>query len=291
MDGWSVTGASAIDESETMTSPEVSAQPESDPASYVERVRAGLERGRTLADKAWERGSGRCQRLLGAASAAFPRNPFLGLCGIADSVPLSPEQAILGYSQGLFPMDVHGKIKWNCPSPRFVLYLDQLRLSSNMRRDIRKAGFTFTFDKAPVEVVDACAARTETWLSSRLRALYLELFQLGVMHSVEAWQDGELVGGNFGMAIGRVFTGETMFHRKKDAGKAAFAHLAQHLIARGFVCVDGQHYSDHFSRFGATEVPLDRYRKTLALGLIQPASFHDKVGEVAAATPQAKLPG
>jgi leucyl/phenylalanyl-tRNA--protein transferase len=214
--------------------------------------------------------------MLGYASTRLGDNPFIGQCGVADSVPLDSVQMILCYSQGMFPLDFQGKLRWHCPDPRFVLYLDELRLSPNMRRDIRKANFTHTFDREPKAILDCCADRAQgTWLSPRLRQLYLDLFALGVMHSVETWKDGELVGGSFGMAIGRVFTGETMFHRVPEAGKSSFAHLAQHLKERGFLCIDAQSPSEHMERFGAKEISLEAYRKTLALGLVRSASFRE----------------
>jgi len=186
---------------------------------------------------------------------------------------------ILGYSQGLFPMDRAGRLRWHCPDPRFVLQLSELRLSPNMRRDIRKCNVTHTFDREPKVVLEGCADRAEgTWLSPRLRELYLELFELGVMHTIETWRDGALVGGSFGMAIGRIFTGETMFHRVPEAGKSSFAFLAQHLRDRGFACIDAQDHSDHMARFGAREVAFAEYRRILALGLIRSAQFHEGRG-------------
>jgi leucyl/phenylalanyl-tRNA--protein transferase len=228
-----------------------------------------------LLGRLYARGPTKAQRLLGSASVALSDNPLIGLCGVSDRLPLTAEQMIFGYSQGLFPMDRGGKLRWHCPEPRFVLYLSELRLSSNMRRDIRKSNFTHTFDREPRAVLDGCAeGRGDTWLSERLKQLYLELHELGVMHTIETWRDGALVGGSFGLSIGRIFTGETMFHRVPEAGKSSFAFLASHLRDRGFSCIDAQAWSEHMVRFGAKEVPLDVYRKTLALGLTRSAQFN-----------------
>lgn len=246
-------------------------------STYSDKAISQLQKGRELFRTACAGASPRARRLLGFASTQLTRNPFDGLCGVQDGVPLSAAQMILGYSQGLFPMDREGKLRWHCPDPRFVLHLDELRLSPNMRRDIRKTNFTHTFDREPRAILEGCADRAEgTWLSPRLRALYLELFDLGVMHTIETWRDGALVGGSFGVAIGRIFTGETMFHRVPDAGKASFAFLAQHLRERGFTCIDAQDHSEHMARFGARDVPFAEHRRTLALGLIRSAEFQER---------------
>jgi leucyl/phenylalanyl-tRNA---protein transferase len=234
-----------------------------------------IHKGRELLRNVCQGASPRARRLLAFASTRLTDNPFDGLCGVQDGVPLNAAQMILGYSQGLFPMDKDGKLRWHCPDPRFVLQLSELRLSPNMRRDIRKCNFSHTFDREPRAILEGCADRPQgTWLSPRLRALYLELFELGVMHTVETWKDGALVGGSFGMAIGRIFTGEAMFHRVPDAGKSSFAFLAQHLRDRGFSCIDAQDHSDHMARFGARNVPFVEHRKTLAIGLVHSAQFH-----------------
>lgn len=222
-----------------------------------------------------DKGAVRAQRLLGRASTLLPPTPLGALCGVFDSLPLTAETLLLGYSQGIYPMDFDGQLRWHCPPERFIVYLKELRISANMRRELKRVSYTVTFDQRPRQVLLACADREEgTWLSPRLQAIYLELFELGAMHSVEAWKDGELVGGSFGVSIGRVWTSESMFHRAPHAGKVQFAAVAQHLIERGFECVDGQQWSDHFARFGARDVPLAEYRSVLARGLAAPASFH-----------------
>jgi leucyl/phenylalanyl-tRNA--protein transferase len=259
-------------------------------SSYSEKVRGPLQRGRALLNRLYEGGPTKAQRILGSASTLLTPNPFVGLCGVNDRLPLTAEQMIFGYSQGLFPMDFGGKLRWHCPDPRFVLYLDDLRLSPNMRRDLRKSNFSHTFDREPRAVLDGCAERrSDTWLSERLKLLYLELFELGVMHSIETWRNGELVGGSFGVAIGQVFTGETMFHRVPEAGKSSFAYLATHLRERGFVCIDAQFPSHHMVRFGAKEVPLAEYRKNLARGLVRSARFQQARGAEAPVTVTRRL--
>jgi leucyl/phenylalanyl-tRNA--protein transferase len=248
-------------------------------SSYSQRALGKLQQGRDLLKRVYTSGPTKVQRLLGSASARLTDNPFIGLCGVNDQLPLDAAQMILGYSQGLFPLDFGDKLRWHCPDPRFVLFLDELRLSPNMRRDIRKSKFTHSFDREPQAILDGCGERrSTTWLTPRLKKVYLELFDMGVMHTIETWRDGELVGGSFGVAVGRVFTGETMFHRVPEAGKSSFCHLAAYLREQGFVCIDAQSPSDHMMRFGAKEMPFSEYRKTLAAGLARAGRF----GEVPA---------
>jgi leucyl/phenylalanyl-tRNA--protein transferase len=232
-----------------------------------------------------DKGFVRVQRALGSASTRLPPTPLGALCGVADTFPLTAENVLLGYAQGLFAMDIDGEVRWHCPPERFIIYLSELRISSNMRRELKRASYTTTFDQAPREVLDACAAGREdgiAWLSERFKNIYMELFEMGAMHTVEAWKDGVLVGGSFGVSIGRVWTSESMFYRAPHAGKVQFAAAAAHLIERGFEVVDGQMYSEHFARFGAKDVPIAEYRACLARGLANPARFHAESARPAA---------
>jgi leucyl/phenylalanyl-tRNA---protein transferase len=240
-------------------------------AEAVGKVQKAGGRLFELRDKAL----GRVQRVMGTVSTRLPPTPLGAICGVFDTFPLTAENVLLGYGQGIFAMDFDGTVRWHCPPERFVVYLKELRISANMRRELKRASYTTTFDRAPREVLDACADREEgTWLSDRFKRIYMELFEMGAMHTVEAWKDGTLVGGSFGVSIGRVWTSESMFHRAPHAGKVQFAAVAAHLTERGFDCVDGQMYSDHFARFGARDVPIEEYRQCLARGLANPATFH-----------------
>jgi leucyl/phenylalanyl-tRNA--protein transferase len=254
-------------------------------AGAVAKLKASRHRLSDLRD----RGLGKLQRGLGLAGAMLPPSPLGALCGVADALPLTAENLLLGYAQGIFAMDFDGKVRWRCPPERFVVYLSELRISTNMRRELKRASYTTSFDQAPRQVLDACADRAEgTWLSERFKRIYMELFDMGAMHTVEAWKEGELVGGSFGVSIGRIWTSESMFHRAPHAGKVQFAAVAAHLIERGYVCVDGQMYSEHFARFGAREIPIAEYRDVLARGLANPARFHAE--EPKPATPVAGPP-
>jgi leucyl/phenylalanyl-tRNA--protein transferase len=212
-------------------------------------------------------------RALGHAAAAVPEGAVGGLCGISARLPFTPEQILLGYAQGLFPVDQAGRIHWHCPDPRCVLPLAQLHVPSRIRTYLRRGLFELCFDRAPDLVLAACGDRKGTWLTRRMQDAYLALFQLGAMHTVEAWQGERLVGGAFGVALGTVFTVESMFSHENHASKLAFAQLCLQLRGRGFELIDCQYQQDHFRRFGAIELPRAEYRRRLALGLIRPAIF------------------
>jgi leucyl/phenylalanyl-tRNA--protein transferase len=239
-------------------------------SSYLRRQH---ERLRALRDK----GLNRAQRLLGRASTFMAPSVIGGMCGIFDMLPFTAENLLLGYAQGIYALDVNGVARWHCPAERFVLYLRELRLPSELRRELLQLNYTVTFDRAPRQVLEECAAGSEqqanTWLSGRFIELYMELFELGAMHTVEVWNGGALIGGSFGVSIGRVWSSEGQFERAPLAGEALFAAAAEHLLQRGFELMDVQLYSELLARFGAREVPIAEYRAALARGLVAPVSF------------------
>jgi len=238
----------------------------------VGRLRQQQDRLRALRDK----GFNRAQRLMGRATTLMAPSVIGGMCGIFDMLPFTAENLLLGYAQGIDALDEKGQARWHCPAERFVLYLSELRLAPELRRDLLELGYTVTFDRAPREVLKQCAAGRDAsnWLSERFIQLYLELFELGAMHTVEAWKDGVLVAGSFGVSIGRVWSCEGQFERAPLAAEAQFAGAAHHLLARGFELVDVQLYSEQLARLGAREVPIAEYRSALARGLVAPVSFH-----------------
>jgi leucyl/phenylalanyl-tRNA--protein transferase len=142
---------------------------------------------------------------------------------------------------------------------------------------VRSDAFTVRVDTAFKAVIDGCAApqpdRDSTWINKRIRDLYTGLYDIGYCHSVEAWQDGDLVGGLYGVSLGRAFFGESMFHLARDASKVALVHLVARLIAGGFVLLDTQFVTEHLRSFGATEVPRRRYRALLDKALTGGADF------------------
>jgi leucyl/phenylalanyl-tRNA---protein transferase len=212
-------------------------------------------------------------RALGHAAAVTKEGAIGGLCGLTAQFPFTSEQILLGYAQGMFPMEKRGSIYWHCPEPRCVVPLEHLHVPSRIKTYMRKKLFDLHFDRDAVGVLRACGDRKNTWLTRRVQDAYQALFDLGAMHTVEAWKGDRLVGGAFGVALGTVFTVESMFSHEDHASKLAFAYLCQHLVARGFTLVDCQYQQDHFERFGAVNLPRDEYRKRIALGLLNPASF------------------
>jgi len=172
---------------------------------------------------------------------------------------LSPQRIIRAYQHGIFPWFNPGEpILWWSPNPRLVLFPDQLIVSRSLRKTIRKDIFTLSSDQAFSQVMQNCAAprsqESGTWITEEMYIAYTELFQQGVAHSFEAWFDGELVGGLYGIAIGQVFFGESMFHKKTDASKVAFCCLVEHLSEWGYQLIDCQVHSNHLSSLGAEEI-------------------------------------
>jgi leucyl/phenylalanyl-tRNA---protein transferase len=220
-----------------------------------------------------QHGAGKLQRLLGRASTLLTGNPMGGECGIADGLPLTVDQMLRGYMRGLFPMDVRGRLRWRCPEPRFALPLAELRMPAGIEQAVCLDEFEFRFDGAPLEVIEACAQVPDAdWLSARLKRLYFELFELGVMHTVEAWRGGRLVGGSFGLSLGRVWTHEGRFERVPLAADAQFVHLAQDLSKRGYSCIEGQVHFDIMERLGGRYMRGDEYQSILARGFFAPAA-------------------
>lgn len=169
---------------------------------------------------------------------------------------------LTAYRNGIFPWPVSFErrhvLAWFSPDPRAVLEFDRLHISHRLARRIRTGRFAVTFDQAFPQVVAACAAprsyESGTWITSDIKRAYCELYQQGMTHSVEVWEDGELVGGLYGLAIGGYFSGESMFHRTTDASKVAFVSMAQHLQARGFTLFDVQVMTPHLASLGAIDL-------------------------------------
>lgn len=181
---------------------------------------------------------------------------------------LSPQRLINAYRQGIFPWYNPGEpILWWSPDPRLVLFPDKLNVSRSLHKTLRKQAFEIHIDRAFADVVTACAAPREesggTWITKEMRQAYQNLHSLGVAHSCEAWQEGQLVGGLYGLAIGRVFFGESMFHTKTDASKVVFVHLVRQLIAWGYRLIDCQVSSGHLLSLGAEEISRRHFQALL----------------------------
>lgn len=189
---------------------------------------------------------------------------------------LSPATLLEAYEQGIFPWpDGFGAVFWWSPDPRTVFRVGTVHRSRSLRRRMRTGGFTTTIDTAFDAVMAACAVRPRegTWITPAMRDAYGRLHRMGRAHSVEVWRDGDLVGGLYGISVGGVFTGESMFHTATDASKVALVALDEHLSARGFALIDAQLQTDHLTSMGAVEIPRAVFLDVLAEQRNAPVSF------------------
>jgi leucyl/phenylalanyl-tRNA--protein transferase len=186
---------------------------------------------------------------------------------------LSPERLLLAYREGVFPWYSDGEpIIWWSPDPRFVLFPDELKISRSMRKIIDRGVFEITFDRAFRDVIRYCGetkrpGQPGTWITDEMREAYTELHSLGYAHSAEAWRDGSLAGGLYGVSLGRCFFGESMFARESNASKAALITLVRALKERGFPLIDSQVYTPHMESLGAREIPRGEYLELLKRAL------------------------
>jgi len=181
---------------------------------------------------------------------------------------LSSQRLINAYKQGIFPWYNPGEpILWWSPNPRLVLFPEKLKVSRSLKKTIRKGHFKLTFDHAFPQVMQYCAAPRDkesgTWISEEMFIAYKQLHEQGIAHSFEAWFDDELVGGLYGVAIGQVFFGESMFHRKTDASKVAFCCLVQQLSLWGYQLIDCQVHTHHLTSLGAEEIDREHFSALL----------------------------
>jgi leucyl/phenylalanyl-tRNA--protein transferase len=187
---------------------------------------------------------------------------------LAAGGALSPRWLLAAYRRGIFPWYSEGEpILWWTPDPRLVLVPDEFHASHSLRKALRQRRFEVRADTDFAAVLRGCAAPRApapgTWITPAMQAAYLKMHELGHAHSVECWRDGRLVGGLYGMAIGRVFFGESMFARETDASKVALAHLARLLVDRGYGMIDCQMTTAHLLSLGAREIPRRRFTAAL----------------------------
>lgn len=180
---------------------------------------------------------------------------------------LTPELLIAAYSQGYFPMAEGGGIYWHWPDPRAIIPLDGVNVPRSLRQVLKKGIFETRINTAFKSVMEQCAARQSTWISGEFIQAYTELHELGKAHSVEAWHEGMLVGGLYGIALGGAFFGESMFSHMTDASKVAFVRLTDVLKSQGFILLDTQYINPHTERLGAIEIPGYHYMATLQKAL------------------------
>jgi leucyl/phenylalanyl-tRNA---protein transferase len=178
------------------------------------------------------------------------------------------------YRAGAFPMaDSYGRIEFYRSDPRSVLEFEDLHVSHSLRRVIRKGTYEVRVDEDFEGVVRACADREETWINAEIVDAYVRLHRAGKAHSVEAYKQGELVGGLYGVCLGGAFMGESMFTRVRDASKVCLVYLVEHLRKRGFSLLDCQIQNPHLARFGAREIPETEYLRRLEEALSLDRSF------------------
>ena len=203
------------------------------------------------------------------------------MAGVGQLYEITPKLLLRAYSIGMFPMAESADdptLFWVDPEERGIFPLDGLIVSKSLAKVVRSNRYEIRVDSDFDGVMDGCAGggdeRPSTWINERIRKLYYDLFRQGHVHTVEAWKDGALVGGLYGLAIGSAFFGESMFHRARDASKVALVHLVARLKACGFTLLDTQFVTSHLQTFGAVEVPQRQYHKLLEAALVGEADFN-----------------
>jgi leucyl/phenylalanyl-tRNA--protein transferase len=195
---------------------------------------------------------------------------------LAAGGDLRPERLIQAYRHGCFPWFQDGQpILWWSPDPRTVLFPSELHISRSLAKVLRQGHYRVTFDQAFADVIRACAAprsyAAETWITSPMQDAYLELHKRGVAHSVEVWRDDEMVGGLYGLAMGQLFFGESMFSRADNASKVGFVRLIERLKDWGFVLIDCQMPTEHLLSLGAQTISRTEFAGYLSRHLDQPS--------------------
>lgn len=195
-------------------------------------------------------------------------------------VELTPEVLLKAYACGIFPMAENADdpaLYWVEPEQRGIFPLEAFHVPARLARTVRTTAFEVTCDRDFDAVIDGCAEpgphRARTWINPKIRSLYRGLFDIGHCHTVEVYDDAALVGGLYGVSLGRTFFGESMFHRATDASKIALVHLVARLKAGGYRLLDTQFLTDHLRTFGAIEVSRRHYHKLLENALVGEADF------------------
>ena len=182
---------------------------------------------------------------------------------------LSPERLLLAYRNGIFPwFNEDSMILWWSPDPRMVLFPNEIRISKSMRRVIKSNRFTISWNTQFEKVIDSCSAikrkgQEGTWITPEMKSAYLRLYQMGIAKSMEVWENDLLVGGLYGIDLGNVFCGESMFSKTSNASKYAFICLAKELQQKEYRLIDCQVYTTHLESLGAKEIPRKQFIKIL----------------------------
>ena len=197
------------------------------------------------------------------------------------AIELTPELIVRAYRAGIFPMAedaADNDIFWVSPDMRGIIPLDGFHASKSLRKAMRKSGWDIRVDTDWEGVIEGCATvgedRDSTWINGTIRAVYGELFNRGIAHTVEVWDGDELIGGLYGLAIGAAFFGESMFHRRTDASKMAMAHLVDRLNAGGFELLDTQFITDHLASLGGIEITRAEYEDRLVRATAGNGDWH-----------------
>jgi len=195
-------------------------------------------------------------------------------------IEITPEVLLKAYACGIFPMAESADdpaLYWIEPDLRGIIPLTGFHVPARLARSVRTTPFTIVIDRDFDAVIEGCAepkrGRARTWINARIRRIYRGLYERGHCHTVEVYDGGRLVGGLYGVSLGRVFFGESMFHRARDASKIALVHLVARLIAGGYRLLDTQFVTEHLKSFGAVEVPKQRYHALLEQALEGEADF------------------
>ena len=195
-------------------------------------------------------------------------------------VDITPEVLLKAYACGIFPMAESAEdpaLYWIEPERRGIIPLDRFHVPSRLARTVRSDRFSVVVDRDFDAVITGCAepmpGRARTWINARIRSLYRKLYERGDCHTVEVYEEGELVGGLYGVSLGRAFFGESMFHRTRDASKVALVHLVARLKAGHYCLLDTQFVTDHLRTFGAFEVSRPAYHKLLDAALVGEGDF------------------
>jgi leucyl/phenylalanyl-tRNA--protein transferase len=210
-------------------------------------------------------------------SLSFPDPRLANADGlVAIGGDLSVERLLLAYRSGVFPWTVD-PISWWSPDPRAILEFDELHIPDSLKKILRKDSFEITVDEAFERVIENCAARSpgrqDTWITPQFIEAYTALYHQGHAHSLECWQDGKLVGGIYGIAIGGFFAGESMFHRVSNASKIALCHLVEHLRRRDFLLFDIQMLTPVTKQMGGKLIPRRKYLERVEKAVEAPAAF------------------
>ena len=203
-----------------------------------------------------------------------PCNLFNSFNHLTLPVMIDPDLLLQGYRLGVFPMAMEDdSIEWFSPDPRAILPLEDFHVPHALRRLLRRRVFETTIDSTFSEVIAACAKRKDTWINREIIESYTRLHELGHAHSIEAWREGRLAGGLYGVTVGGAFFGESMFHRVTDASKIALVKLVEHLHARKFVLLDTQWLTPHLQQFGGIEISRTHYLRLLRRAVELPRKF------------------